>query len=329
MGKGVNLGQMFENTQHPPTLEAASAKIDAYYEKGFRNVRIPVTWTETTNGRTLVHDPTVGDVDREAPRLQVIAAVVDHALAKDGMYVVLNAHHEVALKTGSRAAVLEHLWADIADIFQARDHRLIFEILNEPHRDDDSAMPAADLRDMTAKAYGKIRAVDTERLVVIGGNRWFGAGEMAEVWPNLDGVGGGNDPYVIATFHHYNPWTFCGNDQGSYDDAWSDTDLGNPMDTMLSWADSVGNGMPVYIGEWGVAWQSRYDVLACNNVRLWYERFHAEFAAPRGIPTSVWDDGGWFKIFDHGTNTFANNLADCISGSCDWDGADRFGATCN
>jgi hypothetical protein len=42
----------------------------------------------------------------------------------------------------------------------------------------------------------------------------------------------------------------------------------------------------------------------------------------------VWDDGGWFKIFDHATNAFANNLIDCISGSCEWDGADRFNAGC-
>ncbi|HEY3499032.1 MAG TPA: cellulase family glycosylhydrolase [Polyangiaceae bacterium] len=324
MGKGVNLGQMFENTQHPPTLEAASAKIDAYYEKGFRNVRIPVTWTEPTNGSALVVDPAVGDVDRANPRLAVIAGVVDHALSKDGMYVVLNAHHEHALKTERRAAVLERLWSDLAEIFAERDHRLIFEILNEPHADDDAAMPAANLREMTALAYAKIRAVDPERIVVIGGNRWFGASEVPEVWTNLDGVGGGDDPYVMATFHHYNPWTFCGNDQGSYDDAWTDANLSDPMDTMLDWADSVGNGMPVYIGEWGVAWQSRYDTLACNNVRLWYQKLHAEFAAPRGIPTSVWDDGGWFMIFDHATNEYANNLVDCISGTCAWDGTERY-----
>src|SRR6478609_11369312 len=149
MGKGVNLGQMFESTQHPPTLAAASAKIDAYYAKGFRTVRIPVTWTEATNGDTLVGDPLVGDVNRAHPRLQVISQVVDYALTKPDLFVVLNAHHETGLKEQSRAGVLERLWADIADIFAARDHRLLFEILNEPHREDGSAMPAADLRDMT------------------------------------------------------------------------------------------------------------------------------------------------------------------------------------
>jgi endoglucanase len=328
MGKGFNIGQMFESTQHPPSLASASAKIDAYYAKGFRNVRIPVTWTEATNGDALVNDPSVGDVDRAHPRLQIISQVVDYALSKPNLYVVLNAHHEKALKTQNRAAVLERLWADIADIFGARDHRLIFEILNEPHRDDNSAMPAADLRNMTTKAYAKIRAVDPERIVVIGGNQYFGAAEVPAVWTDLKGVGDGDDPYVMATFHHYNPWTFCGDNQGTYDDAWTDQHLAEPMDKMLAWASGVGKGMPIFIGEWGVGWGSRYTAFDCNNIRSWYQKMHSEFATARGMPTVVWDDGGWFEIYDYQAKAFANDLADCISGSCDWSGTERFNAAC-
>jgi len=62
------------------------------------------------------------------------------------------------------------------------------------------------------------------------------------------------DPYVMATFHHYDPWTFCGDNLGTYDDNWTDTNLSSPMDTMLAWSQSTGKGMPVYIGEWGVGW---------------------------------------------------------------------------
>jgi endoglucanase len=328
MGKGVNLGQMFENVQHPATLAAAAPKIDAYYDKGFRLVRIPVTWTEHPSADLLVNDAAVGDVDRAHPRLQALTEVIDYALAKPDLYVVVNAHHEKTLKTEGRAAVLERLWADIADIFAERDYRLIFEILNEPHRDDDSAMPPEVLRDMTGKAYAKIRAVDTQRLVVIGGNQWFGAAEMAQTWPNLDAVGGGDDAYVMATFHHYDPWSFCGDNQGTYDDAWTEANLSGPMDTMLAWSDGVGNGMPIFIGEWGVGWGSRYDVMDCNNIRLWYQGMHQDHAAPRGMATAVWDDGGWFKIYDHATNSYANNLADCIEGECALTGSDRFNAEC-
>lgn len=328
MGRGVNLGQMFESTQHPRTLAAASAKIDAYYARGFRTLRIPITWTEVVDGDLLVTDATTGEVNREHPRLAVIESVVDYALTKPDLFVIINAHHEVMLKTESRASVLERLWQDIAGIFGDRDHRLLFEILNEPHREDGTAMPAADLRQMTGLAYDQIRMVDAERIVLFGGNQWFAASEVPSMWTSLDEVGGGTDPYLMATFHHYDPWTFCGDNQGTYDDAWTDANQSDPMDTMATWASTVGGGIPVFIGEWGVGWGSRYSTLTCNNIRQWYTTFHAQHASARGFPTAVWDDGGWFKIFDHAAGAFDNNLIDCIEGSCAWDGTERFNEGC-
>jgi len=330
MGKGFNLGQTFEATQNDRTLPTSSAKIDAYYAKGFRTVRIPITWTEAIGGDLLVTDPAVGSVNRNNARLAVIKQIVDYALTKPDMYVVINAHHETTLKTNSRSSVLERLWADIADIFSSRDHRLLFEILNEPHRSDatSSAMPAADLRTMTSMAYAKIRAVDPARIVIFGGNQWFGAAEMATVWINLDGMGGGQDAYLMSTFHHYDPWAFCGNGQGDFTDAWTDSNISTPMDTMLTWANSVGKGMPVYIGEWGVAWQSHSNTMDCNNIRSWYQKFVAQNATTKGIPSSVWDDNGWFKIYDLAAKAWNNNLIDCISGTCAWTGTDRFNSGC-
>jgi hypothetical protein len=328
MGKGFNLGQTFESTQNERALAPISAKIDAYYAKGFRNVRIPITWTETIGGDLLVNSAAVGDVNRTHARLAVIKQVVDYALSKSGMYVIINAHHEVALKTNSRASVLERLWADIADIFSTKEHRLLFEILNEPHRSDSSAMPAADLRKMASMAYAKIRAVDPARIILIGGNQWFAANEVPTVWTDLNGVGGGEDPYLMATFHHYNPWTFCGDNQGTYDDPWTDSDLSTPMDTMLSWAKSTGKNMPVHIGEWGVGWGSKYTTMDCNNIRSWYQKFDSQNASTKGIPTSLWDDNGWFKVYDLGSKSWNNNLVDCIVGTCTWNGTERFNAGC-
>jgi aryl-phospho-beta-D-glucosidase BglC (GH1 family) len=327
MGKGFNLGQMFDNTQHPPTLADARPKIDAYYARGFRLVRIPVTWTEPVDGGVLA-DPETGRLDRDSPRLAELEAVIDYALAQPGMYVVVNAHHETRLKESGRAEVLAQLWSDIAETFKDRDGRLVFEILNEPHLSNHDPMPPETLRAMTGEAYRRIRQIDPGRIVVIGGNQWFGAQEMAAAWPNIDAVGGGRDPYVMATFHHYNPWTFNGDNQGDYADPWTDEDVSGPMRTMAQWAATTGKGMPVFIGEWGVGWQSRFPTMNCNNIRLWYARFDAVHARAFGMPTAVWDDGGWFQLFDHAQKAFSSNLIDCIDGSCRWDGSDRFNADC-
>ena len=85
--------------------------------------------------------------------------------------------------------------------------------------------------------------------------------------------------------------------------------------------------MPVYIGEWGVGWGSRYTTMDCNNIRSWYQKMQ-ENAQAKGIPTSLWDDNGWFKVWDVGAKTWNNNLIDCITGTCTWNGADRFNADC-
>lgn len=327
MGKGFNLGQMFDNSQHPATLDAARPKIDAYYARGFRLVRIPVTWTEAVGGSTLA-DPDTGRLDRDSPRFVELKAVIDYALAQPGLYVVLNAHHETRLKDGARAEALARLWSDIAETFQDRDGRLVFEILNEPHLSNQEAMRPEILRAMTGGAYARIRRIDPGRIVVIGGNQWFGAHEMAAAWPDLDAVGGGRDPYLMATFHHYSPWSFNGDNQGDYADRWTDDDIAGPMRLMADWAATTGGGMPVFIGEWGVGWGSRFDAMTCNNIRLWYARFDAVHARAFGMPTAVWDDGGWFKVYDHDAGGFANNLIDCIDGACRWDGAERFNDGC-
>lgn len=331
MGMGVNLGQMFENTQHPRTFETAKAKIDAYYNLGFRNIRIPITWTDPVGGSILVNDPQTGLLVSDHARVAVIERVIDYALSLPDVYVVINAHHERALKTFDRWQALENLWGDLAARFIAKDYRLIYEILNEPHLEDEahSPMDPAKLRNMIGRAYAKIRTIDSQRILVFGGNQWFAYEEVPAVWGNLDLIGGGEDDYLMVTFHHYNPWSFNGDNQGDYADNWLDYDIHHPMDVMADWANTVGGGMPVYIGEWGVGWQSVLPTMNCNNIRLWYSRFHQQYAGPRGMPTALWDDGGWFGVFDHASSEFGNNLAQCITGVCQWDGAERFNDACS
>lgn len=329
MGAGFNLGQMFENTQHPRTLLSAQQKIDAYYEMGYRNVRIPITWTDTVGGTTLVDDVNVGDLNADHPRLEEISQIVDYALSLPGMYVVINAHHERDLKNDNRWRVLERLWSDIARHFGDRNHRLMFQLLNEPHLNNGNPMPVENLRFMIGKAYDQVRAVNQKRIIIIGGNQWFAADEMAKVWPDLKPVGSGKDAYVIASFHHYKPWEFSGDHQEHYAYPWTKTDLTTPIQTMLNWANGAGKGMPIYISEWGVGWSSVLATMDCNNIRLWYAQMHVHNADESGVPTSLWDDGGWFKIFDHSSGSFDNNLATClIEGECEWAGNERFNNGC-
>jgi hypothetical protein len=330
MATGFNLGQMFESTQHTPNLANAMPKIDAYYASGYRNVRIPVTWTEDVQGDTLVMDRDTGVVNRNHVRLAELMDVVDYALAKPGMYVVINMHHEYTVKSEDKFQVVEQIWEDNADIFAKRSHRLLFEILNEPHQGpNNDPMEPAKLRNMTELAYNKIRAANSNRIIIIGGNQWFGAHEMAQTWPNLDQVGGGNDAFIMSTFHHYDPWEFNGASNKTF--AWTGSTISNPMQTMEAWSQSVGNNMPIYIGEWGNSWGQYLQADGCNNIKSWYNDFSSEHAENRPItaPTAVWDDGGWFQIWNHGTNDWGSKLFQCVTGECMPESFERNNAACS
>ena len=328
MGLGFNIGQVFESTDKAREFAPVKAKIDAYYALGFRTIRLPVTWSSPIGGTTLIQDMTTGAVDAQHPRLGVIKAVVDYALSLPDTVVIINAHHEEPIKTQQLWWVFETLWAEIATIFKDRDKRLIFELLNEPHDVNGAAMPAAMLRSMSRLAYAQIRAVDPERVVVISGNQWASSNELALVWTDLAGMGGGIDPYVMATFHHYDPWTqFHSEDSPDKAYNFDVNTIENPMRQAQQWQTTIGANMPVFIGEWGVGWGKQWSVMDCNNVRQWYELF-PQSAQNFGMPTQVWDDGGWFGVFDYASGTFKNNLAQCITGDCEWSGTERFNSAC-
>ena len=328
MGLGFNIGQVFESTDKAREFAPVKAKIDAYYALGFRTIRLPVTWSSPIGGTTLIQDMTTGAVDAQHPRLGVIKAVVDYALSLPDTVVIINAHHEEPIKTQQLWWVFETLWAEIATIFKDRDKRLIFELLNEPHDVNGAAMPATMLRSMSRLAYAQIRAIDPERVVVISGNQWASSNELALVWTDLVGMGEGLDPYVMATFHHYDPWTqFHSEDSPDKAYNFDVNTIENPMRQAQQWQTTIGANMPVFIGEWGVGWGKQWNVMDCNNVRQWYELF-PQSAQNFGMPTQVWDDGGWFGVFDYASGTFKNNLAQCVTGNCEWSGTERFNSAC-
>ena len=101
--------------------------IDTVKAAGFNAVRIPVTWGE--------HMAADGTID--AAWMSRVKEVVDYAY-NDGLYVILNVHHDDELwlvptkdKLESDKATLTTIWKQICATFQDYDHRLIFEGMNE------------------------------------------------------------------------------------------------------------------------------------------------------------------------------------------------------
>lgn len=154
MGFGWNLGNSLDahtrysneglssetNWGNPKTTEAMIKKL---VSKGFKSIRIPVTWHNHLIDQRYTIDPNW---------MNRVKTVVDLCI-KNGLYVMLNVHHDQAdygvsygkgyypranQKTESEKFLL-NIWSQIALAFNnGYDNHLIFEALNEPRLKGDS-----------------------------------------------------------------------------------------------------------------------------------------------------------------------------------------------
>jgi endoglucanase len=148
MGFGWNLGNSFdahngrgneglssETSWGNPTV--TNAMIDKLVAKGFKTIRIPVTWHNHLIDQSYTIDP---------QWMKRVKTVVDYCIKK-GLIVILNVHHDnsdygVSYGKGyyprsnqmsESKRFLANVWTQITLAFNnGYDHRLIFELLNEP-----------------------------------------------------------------------------------------------------------------------------------------------------------------------------------------------------
>ncbi len=126
----------------PKTTEAM---IKAVHAAGFETIRIPVSWHNHVSGT---------DNKIDSSWMSRVKTVVDWAIS-DGMYVIINIHHDnlrakatddaegmdtsagfclsddSSIQTKSKKYIAD-VWTQIATTFKDYDEHLIFEVLNEP-----------------------------------------------------------------------------------------------------------------------------------------------------------------------------------------------------
>ena len=296
MGTGINLGNTFdapdgEGTWCPQLAQPAF--FDDFKAAGLKHVRLPVTWQKhmcETNPYTV-----------DAKFLDRIAEVVGWANQR-GLIVVLNAHHEEWFKNdpGARMNRLAALWRQLAARFKdVPDQLLVFEVLNES---DAKHITAFQTTEMNQRILQVIRETNPTRCVIIGA-----VGDNAQRL--VDELQVPNDPYIIATYHCYDPWFFvCGEPRNPAESTWgSDTqkaDYLKIMDPIKKW--SVLHHVPIYLGEWGTSTKCE------TNSRVEYYRFVSAQAAARGFGDAIWDEGGNMLIYDRTTRQWNTNILQAV-----------------
>lgn len=157
---------------------------------GFSTVRLPARFSAHASNRAPY---TIDSSFMERVR-QVTQWATDA-----GLNVIIDMHHYDEIQTdpvGQKDRFVA-MWAQIAETFFNAPGSVWFELLNEPH----IALTNATLPDIYVPALAAIRRTNIARPVIIGGGGTSHIDSLRDM-PMPD------DPYVVPTFHYYEPFAF-------------------------------------------------------------------------------------------------------------------------
>jgi endoglucanase len=290
MKLGWNLGNSFDSLGGDETAwgnpVTTKAMIDMVAAKGFKTVRIPVSWGE--------HVGAGPSYTIDTARLDRVQAVVDYCFA-NGMYAIVNMHHDNAwLKptyaTEAASMVeMKAIWVQIANRFKSYSDYLVFETMNECRVEgstDEWNGGTAENRDcinhFNQAALDAIRAT--------GGNnatRWVMIATHAATTLDvaIKAMVIPNDTHLLISQHTYYPYTFSlqSGSPTTWGTAQEKTDLDAELDRIRNFWDL--KGLPVVVGEWGS--------IDKNNTtdRTVHAEYYANGVRARGMLGIWWDNG--------------------------------------
>ena len=272
LGRGINLGNTleadYEGWWDKPAQEFM---FEDYAAAGINHVRIPVRWDN--------HMSETAPFTIDSTFMIRVEQVVDWALDR-GMAVILNSHHDNWIKQDPDSidhARFEALWQQVSWHFRNKSEKLVFEIFNEP--DYGGTIDIDDINTIQHRVLDIIRVNNPTRYVIYSNHHAVFAIDMPD------------DPYIIANFHYYTPWSFCGEGTGTWGTIDDIQQLVDMFDNIQIWA--VEHNAPVYMGEFGVITD------ADRTSRLtWYDNLVTE-AVNRGFSHACWEHQGAFEIYDY------------------------------
>lgn len=284
MQKGINMG----NTLEPPYEGdwgngfVNEAYFDHCKNAGFDAVRIPVRWDNHTGGSS-PYTINQAWMDR-------VEEVVDWGLEK-GFYIVLNAHHDNWIKDGYTDPVnrarFDSIWSQISLRFSDKSEKLVYEILNEPH-----GLTETQNNELHHRVLDIIRLSNPTRNVIVQGNEWGGSNELL----TMDIP---DDPYIIGSFHSYDPWPFGLQGTGSFGSSADLQTLDSKFKKVHDW--SKLSGIPVFLGEFACHQDADYN--------SWSRHYRAytNLCEKYGFAPFTWDDGGNFKMMYRSSGTWKDS----------------------
>lgn len=348
LGLGLNIGNQMDafdgNTEMAIEgywtngQKLSQAVFTSLRSKGFKSVRIPITW--------LGHIGAAPDYKID-DRLDRVAELVDWA-ENAGLNTIINIHHDGSLDHKGGVSYTTHwlnirgaasddavntqikaeikaVWTQIAERFKDKGDFLIFESFNEiqdGHWGWSEDYKSAAGKKKQNDILNEWNQVFVNAVRATGGNnatRWLGVpGYAADPTMTLnDGFKVPDDPAkkVMVSFHNYTPYTFC--QTGEAND-WGHTRRSNLSDSNYSedfqkdichkfYKAYVEKGVPVYMGEYGCT--NRTDATA-RKFQLYWLEYVSKCAKTFGMSGFIWENGAvgsngeTYGIINHETGEY-------------------------
>lgn len=264
--------------------------VAAFAERGFKTIRIPVTWYN--------HMGAYPDYIIDPAWMDRVEEVASYAF-DNNMYVIINIHHDdydeskagtwispTYEKQDTVIDQVEKVWAQIATRFRDYGDYLIFETLNEPR---EKGSP----QEWTGGSTEHRAVVNAFNLAAVNTIRGTGGNNESRfiMLPQVAANGGtamedliipNNDTNTIVSFHAYDPFWFCLDENGS--STWgSSADIASLRNNLKTISDHfIANGQAVVLGEWGAGDKDNYAD------RVTYYDVHANACVEFGITSVVW-----------------------------------------
>lgn len=279
--------------------------IDGLANSGIKTIRIPTSWAKHMDKKTYTINP---------EWMKRVKEIVDWAI-EDGMYVILNDHHDNFNNPAKMPACagyypneknkieserfLLNLWTQVAVAFNnGYDEHLIFETLNEPRLCGTGHewwfdQNAAECKE-AANCLNEYNQLILDAIRKTGGNNQkryvscpgLAASPDSALNPAFKLPEDDEKGKLILSVHMYTPYNFAMASPGDKNfTSAHQADLGRYFSRLN--ASFVSKGIPVIIGEMGATNKDNIE----ERVK-WFNYFLTQ-SRKYGMTSCLWDNGAW------------------------------------
>ena len=289
--------------------------IDGIKAKGFDIIRIPVTWGNHVDASYSIDEAWLNRVQE----------IVNYAY-DDGMYVIINSHHEEDWRIPDNAHIDEsdkenaRIWQQVAERFKDYGDHLVFEGLNEP-RVKGSPEEWNGGTEEGRRCVDRMNKTFVDTVRATGGNNQnrllllttYASSCVSKATKDVAMI---EDKHLGFSIHAYTPYAFTYAPGESWElftwDGSHDSEVRNMLYELKQ--RFVDAGYPVIITEYGAVNKNSNDA----EVAKW-ATYYVSTAKKCGIPCVWWDNGYYFSgnelfgIYDRSNYTwFSDVVADAI-----------------